>query len=127
MLRAVRVGVLAALRTPAWLSAARIRELQSAAPGEGAVPAEQSDRALRTSTALLRRLGRLPLSPWRNTCLYRSIAASLALRSLGVPATLHLGVREGRAGIAAHAWVESPGVTSSALPHQGDEEFVALR
>ncbi|MGH7531846.1 MAG: lasso peptide biosynthesis B2 protein [Gemmatimonadales bacterium] len=120
-------GIVAALRTPAWISAARIRELQAAAPGGGAVSADESDRALRASGSVLRLLGRVPLSPWRNTCLYRSIAASLALRSLGAPAVLHLGVREGKAGIAAHAWVECPGVTSIALPRQGDEEFVALR
>ncbi|MGH7733389.1 MAG: lasso peptide biosynthesis B2 protein [Gemmatimonadales bacterium] len=101
--------------------------MQAAAPGRGAVPAEESDHALRNSGAVLRLLGRLPLSPWRNTCLYRSIAACLALRSLGASAVLHLGVREGAAGVAAHAWVECPGVTSVALPRQGDQEFVALR
>lgn len=127
MIGALVTGVLAALRTPAWISAARIRELQGTAPGRGAVPAMQSDHALRASGTVLRALGRLPLSPWRNTCLYRSIAASLALRSLGAPAVLHLGVRDGVGGIAAHAWVECPGVTSPALPRQGAEEFAALR
>lgn len=122
-------GGLAAVRTPAWLTARRIRQLQGEGPDRGEVPVERTHRALRSSSATLRLLGRVPLSPWRNTCLYRSIAACLALRALGRPAVLHLGVRStgDAADIAAHAWVECPGVASSMLPREGAGDFVALR
>jgi hypothetical protein len=45
---------------------------------------------------------------WRNTCLYRSVAECLALRQLGVPARLCLGVDNEEAvdSVVAHAWVE---------------------
>ena len=129
MIGDLMVGGLAALRTPAWLTARRIRQLQGVGPDGGPVPAEQSHRALRASAASLRLLGRIPLSPWRNTCLFRSIAACLALRALGRPAVLRLGVRRSgdRDDVAAHAWVECPGVESPILPREGAGDFVALR
>jgi hypothetical protein len=55
-----------------------------------------------------RRLGLPPVPGWRDTCLSRAYAATLALRSRGIPASLAFGVRpddQSSQGVAAHAWV----------------------
>lgn len=78
-----------------------------------ALPADAAFAA-RAARGMLRRLARLPLSPWRNTCLYRSIAECLVLRYYGVPAAVRLGVRNEappHGAIVAHAWVVYPGST----------------
>jgi hypothetical protein len=87
--------------------------------------------ALRVAFSALRVLARLRRlgGPWRNTCLYRSVAGCLVLRRHGSVATLRLGARASRAetgasvtgmgsstdvsaaapghvGVSAHAWVE---------------------
>lgn len=58
------------------------------------------------------RLG-LPVVPgWRDTCLSRAYAATLALRGRGIPAILAIGVRADAVagqGVAAHAWVTLDG------------------
>lgn len=72
--------------------------------------------AMRAARALLRRLAWLPLSPWRNTCLYRSIAECQVLRRYGRPAAIRLGVRNEappHGPIVAHAWVIYPGANGS--------------
>jgi hypothetical protein len=77
-----------------------------------AVPPE----ALRWSRRVVSRLAVLPLSPWRNTCLYRSAAECLVLRRYGIPAVLRIGVRSVDDGeIAAHAWVVRPEGASAPL------------
>jgi hypothetical protein len=55
-----------------------------------------------------RRLGLPAIPGWRDTCLSRAYAATLALRSRGFPASLAFGVRpddQSSQGVAAHAWV----------------------
>lgn len=68
-------------------------------------------QGIRASRWSLRQIARLPRSPWRNTCLYQSVAECVFLRTLGVPATLVLGVRAETttAAIEAHAWVSTAG------------------
>jgi hypothetical protein len=72
--------------------------------------------AMRAARGGLRYLASVPLSPWRNTCLYRSIAECLVLHRYDIPATIRLGVRNEappHGPIVAHAWVIYPG----AVPH----------
>jgi len=135
--RAMATGVYAALVTPEWIAGRRFDTLL-APRDEGAyataVPSDtSSDRSIvyapsialgiRASRWMIRHLSRLPRSPWRDTCLYQSVAECIMLRSLGVPATVVLGVRSTAdatssppassvasplTSIAAHAWVDSP-------------------
>jgi hypothetical protein len=105
--RGLAEGVLAALRAPLWLRGERLTSLMDAPPGE---PSESPVPKGATGAAFLalRILGGVPKSPWRSTCLYRSIAECLILRRHGVPAVMRIGVRnEGPPGhaIVAHAWV----------------------
>lgn len=100
-------GVVAALRTPFWLRGRRWTELLASPAGAspGAAPPAGAARAARGA---VRFLSAVPGSPWRNTCLYRSVAECLALRRYGVPAVVRIGVRsadEAAQGIVAHAWV----------------------
>lgn len=67
---------------------------------------------IRAARAATHRLSRLPRSPWRNTCLYKSIAECLVLRHYGIPAQIRIGVRNEAppdGPIVAHAWVVYPG------------------
>ena len=68
--------------------------------------------AVRASHALLARLARMWHPRWRDTCLYRSAAECLVLRSYGLPAYVVIGVGTGAApsDVIAHAWVECDGV-----------------
>jgi hypothetical protein len=104
-------GAWAALRVPRWLGKRRLNALLSPPPVSrpGAHPPRGAIRASRVAVAWL---ARVPLLPWRNTCLYRSIAECLVLRRYGVPAVVRIGVRttgEGDAeppgSVIAHAWV----------------------
>jgi hypothetical protein len=101
--RAVLAGVRAALESPRWIDGPRLAELLREPPAGagGRVPRGAVGSAL----LLIKALGRLPRSPWRNTCLYRSVAECLVLRRYGVPAILKIGVRSGTGDIEAHAWV----------------------
>ena len=104
---AALAGAWAALRTPLWLRGDRWRELL--VPPAGAAPGARVPRgAARAARGGVRALSALPGSPWRNTCLYRSVAECLALRRYGVPAIVRIGVRsaeDGEKPIVAHAWV----------------------
>ena len=74
---------------------------------------------------VVRVLARLPFSPWRGTCLYRSVAVCLAYRFAGVDAVLRLGAAPGSdESPLAHAWVE--GVDGTLL-YERREGFVPLR
>jgi hypothetical protein len=100
-------GVWAALRVPLWLRGRRWTELLSPpASTAAAAPPRGTARAARGA---VRVLAAVPGSPWRNTCLYRSVAECLALRRYGVPAVVRIGVRAadgpGKQPILAHAWV----------------------
>ena len=116
-------GVAAALRSPLWLRGERLTELMEAPAGltaESPVPRGATGSAF----LMLRVLARVPGLPWRFTCLYRSIAECLVLRSHGVPAVLRIGVRnEGPPAnaIVAHAWVvRAPGDGSPPAPTHND-------
>jgi hypothetical protein len=103
------VGVAAAVRAPRWLAGRRLSTLMAESVSHGRrTPAVV--RARYASRLTLRLLSRVPLSPWRNTCLFRSAADCLVLRHYGVGARLRIGVRQGRgneSGVLAHAWIES--------------------
>jgi hypothetical protein len=102
-------GVRAALAVPLWLREARLRDLLASQGGPGrAVQPDRAETAVLHSRRALALLARLPRSPWRNTCLFRSVAECLVLRRYGVAAHVQIGVRHdpGSAdGVAAHAWV----------------------
>jgi hypothetical protein len=100
-------GVWAALRVPLWLRGRRWTELLSPPAGDfSAAPPRGAARAARGAVKVL---AAIPGSPWKYTCLYRSVAECLALRRYGVPAVVRIGVRaadgEGKTPILAHAWV----------------------
>lgn len=99
-------GLWAGLRVPAWLHGRRWTELLQAPPAApaGARPARG---AVRAAKATVRVLARVPGLPWKNTCLYRSVAECLALRRYGVPAVVRIGVKHDpdSGQILAHAWV----------------------
>jgi hypothetical protein len=100
---AVLAGVRTALASRRWIEGSRLTELLRDPPPapERRVPRGATGAAMLT----VRALARLPGSPWRNTCLYRSVAECLVLRHYGVPATLRIGVKNGSGDIEAHAWV----------------------
>lgn len=101
-------GAWAALRVPLWLKGRRWTELLSPPAGVPA-GAEPPAGASRAAWRAVKALSLVPGSPWRNTCLYRSVAECLALRRYGVPAVVRIGVRAGdqpgETPILAHAWV----------------------
>jgi hypothetical protein len=94
------------------------------APGVPAPPITPRDATavVALTRRALRLLAALPSSRWQMTCLYRGVAECLALRALGAPAVLRLGVRgapgasphaapdEARRALVAHAWVECAGL-----------------
>lgn len=125
-LRAAAVGAWAALRTPAWLTASRMQLLM--APPAPREPVPPPRAALRASRAALRMLGYLPRSPWRNTCLYRSVAECLLLRAHGAAAMLRIGVRPDERGgeILAHAWVVHLQPDGTAIPTADDRLHALL-
>lgn len=118
-LRQAVIGVSAAMSTPFWLRDRRLKDLiDGQAPA--AVRADDPTAAIRFAYGALRILGRTPLLPYRNTCLYRSIAECLTLTRLGIPCRLRIGVqRDGPAcdAIEAHAWVERGGGTTMEPPY----------
>lgn len=103
---AAATGVWAALRVPLWLHGRRWTELLRP-PAEPGVAVRAPRGAEGAALRMVGLLGTVPGLPWRNTCLYRSVAQCLVLRSFGVPAVVRIGVRssDGGTGIAAHAWV----------------------
>jgi len=113
-LPALVAGAVAVGRVPFRINAAALEPMMRPLAGDAILPAAESRRraldALRVTRALLSRLARIPGSPWRNTCLYRSIAAHAALSWYGVPTRLRIGVRRATSdettGIVAHAWLD---------------------
>lgn len=105
---AVLVGATAALRVPWWIRGTRLEQLFRGSVG-GRRRSGNVGLATRASRLALRVLARLPLGPWRNTCLYRSVAECLVLRAHAMPFRLLVGVKRGgaaNASIVAHAWVD---------------------
>jgi hypothetical protein len=87
---------------------------------------EQRVRWLARLAHAPRRLGLPTIPGWRDTCLSRAYAATLALRSRGFPATLALGVRSdgsSEASVSAHAWVTLGG---RALVDPGAAKYAEL-
>ncbi len=118
-------GIRAALSAPAWVRGTRFSTL--IAPPERLGPPRPRGRAEGAAVRAVGLLARLPGSPWRDTCLYRSTAACLALRARGIPAVVRLGVRRDggdEGAIAAHAWVEVPGEPSAAARAQAERHAV---
>jgi hypothetical protein len=99
MMRGVLVALLAPLllRSGWWRTLLRPR-IASGRPG--------ARPRLGPGMLVLRLLARLPHSPWRTTCLFRSVVACAALRASGYDAVLRLGVQSSDDGTLAHAWVE---------------------
>ncbi|HEX6910780.1 MAG TPA: lasso peptide biosynthesis B2 protein, partial [Longimicrobium sp.] len=83
-------GVWAALRVPLWLRGRRWTELLTPPAGASASPSPRG--AARAARGAVMLLSAVPGSPWKNTCLYRSVAECLALRRYGVPAVVRIGV-----------------------------------
>ena len=101
---AVLAGARAALAAPRWIEGPRLRELLR--PPSHALPERRVPRgATGSAMRLIGLLARVPGLPWRNTCLFRSVAECLVLRRYGVPAVLRIGVKNGAGDIEAHAWV----------------------
>jgi hypothetical protein len=110
-------GAAAALESPLWLRAGKLNQLL-AAPTLTMRRQRDSGVAVRAALRMLRLLARLRLPPWRNTCLYRSIAECLVLRRYGVPCRMQIGVAARTAAdgaIHAHAWVVRLEETEAAL------------
>lgn len=122
---AVARGVWAALRAPFWLRAHRLQSLMER-PAAGSPAGPDPLPALRTTYRALRLLSAPPRSPWRNTCLYRSVAECLVLRGYGRDARVCIGVRDASApgAIVAHAWVACPGVPTAGT--DGHPEYLPL-
>jgi hypothetical protein len=104
---AALTGAWSALRVPLWLRGRRWQELL-VPPAASAEHPDPPRGVVRASLLGVRVLSAVPGLPWRNTCLYRSVAECLALRRYGVPAVVRIGVRAGQGTetpIVAHAWV----------------------
>ena len=118
-LRQAVVGIGAALHTPFWLGDNRLRTLIDVPEPTGG-QIEEPRTAVRFALGTIRVLGRMPLLPWRNTCLYRSVAECLVWRRFGVPCRLRIGVRRDAPApdvIESHAWVERAGVPPPDTSH----------
>lgn len=96
-------GIGAALRAPLWIRDGRWRGLL--APSADAPTGRDPAPAVRAALLTLRILGRVPGTPWRNTCLFRAVAECMVLRAHGVDARLRIGVGTEGADVIAHAWV----------------------
>lgn len=74
--------------------------------------AQQAVRAQLVRTGILRAAR---IAPFRADCLPQAFAAALMCRMLGVPASVHLGVRldEVTSDMSAHAWVSAGPVAVS--------------
>lgn len=119
MAGAALTGAWSALRAPLWLRGDRWRELLT--PPAQAGPAARPPRGVvRAAVSGVRVLAAVPGSPWKDTCLYRSVAECLALRRYGVPAVVRIGVRPGQGAaetpIVAHAWVVADPATEPPPP-----------
>lgn len=104
---ALAAGVAAAVRVPVYLRGMRLRALMEP-PTSGTHGAEAPRGAVGAAYRCVALLARVPGLPWRNTCLYRSVAECLVLRRYGVPAYVRIGVRNEdppHGAIVAHAWV----------------------
>ncbi len=103
-------GVRAALATPSHIERSLPELMQPPAERDGIV--SDPTGAIATAHRTLRLLSKVPGTPWRNTCLFRSVAECLLLRAHGIPARLCIGVESPEGSlrsVEAHAWVETDG------------------
>lgn len=113
-LRALAIGIRAALAAPEWIERSTPEELGASVrfdqlQGGQPAPPVEARTSRRAAWLTLRLLARLRPGRWNTSCLYRSAAECLALRALGVSAQVVLGVsRDPGDSIDAHAWVEAP-------------------
>ena len=124
----IALGARAAWRAPAIISHGLAELL--APPSPASVRDGVDARlAVRASYAAIARLARVAPGRWRNTCLYRSVAECLVLRSFGLPAYVVIGVGNGAepADVIAHAWVECDGVECLSTRGQAELETLASR
>ncbi len=106
---AVLVRTVGFYRTRGWLDAAAARRVRDDRDTSPAVP------------PLMRALARARrYAPYRGNCLSQSLTLWSLLRRRGVDATLCLGVRFDDGALAAHAWVESDGMTVNDTPDVRD-------
>ena len=129
-LRALSAGVRGAWRAPAVI-AKGLGTLIAAPAASSPHVRDVRDAALasRVAHAAVARFARLAPARWRNSCLYRSVAECLALRALGLPARVVIGVGTSAAAddVIAHAWVECEGVTCLSTRGQADLETMTPR
>ena len=123
---AVLAGAWAALTAPLWLGGERLASLLHA-PAGARDDAEPPRGAVGSALTLLRYLARVPRSPWRDTCLYRSAAECLVLRRYGVPALVRIGVKNEGGSIIAHAWVVRAGEEASEAASPGAMQPLVVR
>src|SRR5689334_12155079 len=105
--RAVLVGLRAAWHTPSIIAHDFAGLLvPSSALANGAAAGEPASIAVRVAHRVLALLARVRPSRWRTTCLHRSVAECVALRTYGLPARVVIGVGNGDvpATTIAHAW-----------------------
>jgi hypothetical protein len=105
-------GVSAAWRAPLVIEQSMGELLAPPRPAARRAPRRETMRAVTVSRFVLHRLSRLRPARWRWTCLYRSVAECLVLRTLGYPARVVIGVgaNDDALGVKAHAWVECEGI-----------------
>jgi hypothetical protein len=125
-LLAASAGIRAAWRAPETIARGLKVLIESPTASGARSPATARDARLasRVSHVVTARLARLS-SRWRNTCLYRSVAECVALRALGLPARLVIGVGAPGTEVIAHAWVECEGVTCLATRGQAELETMS--
>jgi hypothetical protein len=109
-------GALIGFLTPIWVRGPRLRQMLDRPRGNGSDPVALDGSAqaslvvmMQGADLTLRVLARVPRSPWRATCLFRSVAECRCREAAGVGGRLLLGARQAADGtVAAHAWVEPP-------------------
>ena len=128
--RALSVGVIGAWRAPTvianGLSALIAAPVAVASAAARTVDASLASRAAHAAVA---RLARVAPARWRNSCLYRSVAECVALRAIGLPARVVIGVGTSATAddVIAHAWVECDGVTCLSTRGQAELETMMVR
>lgn len=101
------------LRLPAWFDGVPLDALLRATEHPmGSAPLDDVLAATRRAESLAAKLGA------RDTCLYRALARRAALRAMGHPAKLVMGLRPDADDTEGHAWVELEGaVVDEELEH----------
>jgi len=126
--RDLAIGMRAAWTAPAVVES-RLAQLLERPAGSATGSGSDAALAVRAAHASLARLARVGGTRWRNTCLYRSVAECVVLRSFGLPAYVVIGVGAGAApvDVIAHAWVECEGVRCMSTRGQAELETLASR